>query len=406
MLQYFKNNIKINTFLTFIHQNTQRMYKQILFIIINLFFACKGIAQHTYGSYYVNDALVNFILSENKTESASIIMIPGLNLSSYIFITTPDDRKGWAELFADNGYDVYMVNDPKFDFATGGITAPFTVPINGKPATAGSVQAWQNDIWLRWGFGTAQGNPYPNAQFPTDFFSDFALNYPYLGTTLFDYEDAISSVINSIQGKVWLLSHSAGTQPAVLAAHQKRANVNGLILIEPAGPPNSSDFPDFNGLHMFGVYGDYITSRNQTNRKLATEAAAVLFQNGGGIANVISLPEDYLVNGNSHLMMQDENSNYVFDIIENYLQQFSTNTEINNFDINIYPNPAANEIWIESNSNDVIDYSIYSVDGRLLKESAVLNKKIDLSFAANGLMFIKLKQKGQVIMKRIIKNGR
>jgi hypothetical protein len=106
------------------------MYKQILFTTINLFFACKGIAQHTYGSYYTNDALVNFVLSENKTESASIIMIPGLNLSSYIFITTPDDRKGWAELFADKGYDVYMVNDPKFDFATGGITAPFTVPIN------------------------------------------------------------------------------------------------------------------------------------------------------------------------------------------------------------------------------------------------------------------------------------
>lgn len=157
---------------------------------------------------------------------------------------------------------------------------------------------------------------------------------------------------------------------------------------------------------MFGVYGDYITSRNQTNRKLATEAAAVLFQNGGGIANVISLPEDYLVNGNSHIMMQDENSNYVFDIIENYLQQFSSNTQINNFNINIYPNPAVNEIWIESNSNDVIDYCIYSVDGRLLKESTVLNKKIDLSFAANGLMFIKLKQKGQVIMKRFIKNAR
>jgi hypothetical protein len=157
---------------------------------------------------------------------------------------------------------------------------------------------------------------------------------------------------------------------------------------------------------MFGVYGDYITSRNQTNRKLATEAAAVLFQNAGGIASVVSLPEDYLVNGNSHLMMQDENSNYVFEIIENYLKQFSTNTETNNFNINIYPNPAVNEIWIESNLNDVIDYSIYSVDGRLLKESTVINKKIDLSFAANGLIFIKLIQKGEVIMKRIIKNGR
>jgi hypothetical protein len=49
------------------------------------------------------------------------------------------------------------------------------------------------------------------------------------------------------------------------------------------------------------VYGDYIASRNQTNRKLATEAAAMLFQDAGGISAVVSLPEDSLVFGNSHI---------------------------------------------------------------------------------------------------------
>ncbi len=295
--------------------NEKRMFTQIVFLFISLFIAGKSMAQHTYGSYYTNDALVNFIKSGNKKDSAAIVMVPGLNLTSYIFFTTPDNRKGWAELFADKGYDVYMVNDPKFDFATGGIIAPFSVPSNGKPATPGSVQAWQSDIWRRWGFGSSQGNPYLDAQFPTDSFADFALNYPYLGTSTDRYEDAISAVIDSIKGKVWLLSHSAGTQPAVLAAHQKSAKLNGFILIEPAGPPDSTDFPDFNGLHMFGVYGDYISSRNQTSRKLAVEEVAIRFQNAGGIADVVSLPDDSLVKGNSQLMMQDKNSYYVFEII-------------------------------------------------------------------------------------------
>jgi pimeloyl-ACP methyl ester carboxylesterase len=397
--------------LTSTNLHKKRMFKQSVFLIIILLLAGKSMAQHTYGSYYTNDALVNFILSGNKKESAAIVMVPGLNLSSYIFFTTPDDRKGWAELFADKGYDVYMVNDPKFDFATGGIIAPFMVPSNGKPATPGSVQAWQSDIWRRWGFGTSEGNPYPDAQFPTDSFADFAFNYPYLGTSTNRYENAISAVIDSIKGKVWLLSHSAGTQSAVVAAHQKKAQVNGFILIEPAGPPNSTDFPDFNGLHMFGVYGDYITSRNQTGRKLATEAVSVLFQNAGGISDVVSLPEDSLVYGNSHLMMQDKNSYYVFDIIEHWLRQFSTNTvgidsKFNdNTSINLYPNPAGNEIWMEHNSMDVIEYGIYSMDGRLLQESTVLNQKIDLSGAPNGLLFIKFKHKEQVIIKKIVKNG-
>lgn len=391
--------------------NLKDMFKQIVFFIIGFFLASKSMAQHTYGNYYTNDALVNFIKSGNRKDSAAIVMIPGLNLTSYIFFTTPDDRKGWAELFADKGYDVYMVNDPKYDFATGGILAPFSVPSNGKPATSGSVKAWQSDIWKRWGFGTSQGNPYLDAQFPTDSFADFASNYPYVGSSTYRYEDAISAVIDSINGKVWLLSHSAGTQPAVLAAHQKRAKVNGFILIEPAGPPDSTDFPDFNGLHMFGVYGDYITSRNQTSRKVAVESVSLKFQNAGGISDVVSLPEDSLVKGNSHLMMQDKNSEYVFKIIEHWLQKFSTNTVgiesgfNHNFYMNLYPNPAGNEIWIESNSMDDFEYSVFSMDGRLLQESTVLNQKIDLSDAPNGILFIKIKHRHYVITKKIIKNG-
>ena len=388
----------------------KRIFKPIFFLTISMLFVLQSMAQHTYGSYYTNDALVNFIKSGKKTNSASIVMVPGLNLTSYIFFTTPDDRKGWAELFADKGYDVYMVNDPKFDFATGGILAPFSVPSNGKTATQGSVQAWQSDIWRRWGFGSSQGNPYTDAQFPTDSFADFALNYPYLGTSTFRYENAISAVIDSIKGKVWLLSHSAGTQSAVLAAHQKKTQVNGLILIEPAGPPDSTDFPDFNGFHMFGVYGDYISSRNQTSRKLAVEAVSKLFQNAGGKADVVSLPEDSLVKGNSHLLMQDKNSYYVFDIIDHWLQQFGNNTvgiesEFNDFSIKLYPNPSGNEIWIDNNSINGIEYCIYSMDGRLLQQAKVLNQKIDLSDAPNGLLFIKFKYKEQVIIKKIIKNG-
>lgn len=54
------------------------IYRQIFFIVIGLLLADTSMAQHTYGSYYTNDALVNFILAENKTDSAAIVMVPGL----------------------------------------------------------------------------------------------------------------------------------------------------------------------------------------------------------------------------------------------------------------------------------------------------------------------------------------
>jgi len=102
---------------------------------------------HTYGSQYFGDALVHYVLTGSQKKS-TVVMIHGSNLSTYIFTTTPDGRDGWSELFADDGYDVYMINDPRFDFATGGFSVPpFTVPTGGPPATPGSQQGWQTDIW-------------------------------------------------------------------------------------------------------------------------------------------------------------------------------------------------------------------------------------------------------------------
>ncbi|NOT38132.1 MAG: T9SS type A sorting domain-containing protein [Saprospiraceae bacterium] len=387
------------------------MIERIIFLIISLLFAGNGVSQHTYGSFYTHDAFINYILSKNRIKNEVIVMVPGANLSTYLYVTTPDGRKGWADLFADKGYDVYMVNDPRYDFATGGFVKPYTVPADGKKATPGSQQGWQNDIWSRWGFGSSQGNPYPNALFPTDSFELFARNYPYLGTSNESYTDAIQAVIDSTKSDVWLLAHSAGSSRAVTAARQKKDQVKGLILIEPAGPPDTGDFPDLNGLHMLGMYGDYITSRNQTSRKLATEAAAVLFQKAGGVADVVSLPEDSLVFGNSHILMQDLNSEYVFNIIEHWLRQFSISTGLvekkldKKIIFNLYPNPADDVVWIDNTSMNGLEYEICTTDGRILKESLVLNQKIDLSGTPNGLLLVKFKYREQIIMKKIIKKG-
>jgi pimeloyl-ACP methyl ester carboxylesterase len=382
------------------------LYFSIIFL--SLLLPLCSHAQHTYGSFYSGDAFVTFVLAENKSESAPIIMIPGANLSTYLYVTTPDGRKGWADLFADRGYDVYMVNDPRYDFATGGFVAPFTVPADGKAATPGSEQGWQRDIWMRWGFGPAEGDPYPDALFPTDSFDNFAENYPYLGESDQSYADAIMSVIDSVEGKVWLMAHSAGASRAVSVSKENAERVNGLILIEPAGPPDADDFPDLNGLHMFGVYGDYIISRNQTNRKLATEEAAELFKNAGGIADVVSLPEDSLVNGNSHILMQDRNSHEVFDIIELWLRQFSTGTvsSRSNQDIEIltYPNPAKDIVWVDGHDLETNDYMIYSSSGSLMKASKINGNQIDISDIPRGVFFLHIKSGDRPIIKKILKN--
>lgn len=277
------------------------------------------------GAFYQDGALVHFIKPTERKHDEPIIMIPGHNLSSYIFLTTPDGRPGWAQSFADEGYEVYVINDPKFDFSRGFDVPGFEeVPEEGAPpANPSAVQGWQQDIWSRWGFGESEGNPYPDTQFPTDHFGDFEDHYPYLSNASTPYADAVVSLLEKT-GPAILLAHSAGGPRAVSAALARPELVTGFIFVEPTGPPTESDFPALAGKFMLGVYGDYIDSRRQTGRKEAVEVAAGLFADNGGAAKVISLPEDYGVNGNTHLMMQDQNSDFIAELILDWLDQPET----------------------------------------------------------------------------------
>jgi hypothetical protein len=68
-------------------------------------------------SFYLNEALVHHVSPGEATKDFAVIIILGHNHSSYIYLTTPDGREGWAQQVAQAGYEVYVINDPKFDIA-------------------------------------------------------------------------------------------------------------------------------------------------------------------------------------------------------------------------------------------------------------------------------------------------
>ena len=277
------------------------------------------IGSSTEGSMYVANALVHHIVPD-QANGKSVIMVPGHNLSSSIYLTTPDGREGWAQQLANEGYQVYVINDPNFDFSRGFHVEGFTdVPTeDAPPADPNATQAWGQDIWRRWGFGTSEGNPYADARFPTDDFDEFEADYPFVSRARRSFTDSIVALMD-IVGPATLIAHSAGGPNAVGAALARPELIDSLVLVEPTGPPTADDFPALAGISMLGIYGDYVESRNQTGRKEATEAAAELFTNNGGVGEVISLPEDLEVYGNSHLMMQDNNSEFIFGLMNDWL---------------------------------------------------------------------------------------
>lgn len=284
-------------------------------------FANPAMAEkHGSSSLFVEDALVHIVHPEEKRHDEAVIMVPGMNLSSSIFLATPDGREGWAQFFAREGFAVYVINDPNFDFSRGFNVPGFThVPARGAPeADSSATQGWPGDVWRRWGFGSVKGAPYPETRFPTENYDVFAANYPYLSRARRSFAEAIAALLKET-GPAYLMAHSAGGPHAVTAAKTRPDLVAGLVLIEPTGPPTKDDFPALAGKPMLGVYGDFIQSRRQGSRKSATESAAALFRENGGAGKVISLPDDHAIHGNTHLMMQDDNNAFVAGLIVAWL---------------------------------------------------------------------------------------
>ncbi|MEM9017472.1 MAG: EF-hand domain-containing protein, partial [Verrucomicrobiota bacterium] len=281
-----------------------------------------GISGKETSSFFFKEALVHVVEPASVRKSHVVIMVPGHNLSSSIYLTTPDGRPGWAYHFADSGYKVYAINDPKFDFSRGFPVEGFTeVPEEGAPPpNPGASRAWNQDIWQHWGFGLGEGDPYPDSLFPSEHFEEFESLFPWHPSgASHRFAEAVTGLLEEV-GPAILVAHSAGAPHALIAAMRRPDLTAGLVLVEPTDPPTEDDFPTLRGVSMLGVYGDYIESRSQTIRKDRTEAGAGLFRENGGAGAVIDLPRDYGVEGNSHLLMQGTNNGFSSGLILEWLE--------------------------------------------------------------------------------------
>ncbi len=96
------------------------------------------------------------------------------------------------------------------------------------------------------------------------------------------------------------------------------------------------------------------------------------------------------------------------DIVEQYDVNFSINQNAINYnklifhsnELNIYPNPATNEIFID-NFSDLknFEYSILNQAGQTLSKGKILSNKIDISNLANGVYYLKIEGKVYKICK-------
>lgn len=282
---------------------------------VGMFYVGGGIAEGA--SEHSNQALVHYFKA-GGTAGVPVIMYPGLGLSSYIYISTPDGRQGWAQQFATSGHATY-VYDPVD-------TGPSGFPASAfRGDTPASVSTWDvNQIWPRWGFGERRDQPYENVRFPVEQIDQFYASWPPRlasgnsggmsaaagGQQFVSSSKDVAALVALLEktGPAVLMPHSMGGTTVFEVAASRPDLVKGLVAIEPVGCPRSNDaVANWTSVPFLAVYGDYVDERGQTSRRDACNKTVQLINDAGGNGSMIELTKEGVF-GNTHLMMQDNNS--------------------------------------------------------------------------------------------------
>ncbi|MGN0445764.1 MAG: alpha/beta fold hydrolase [Acutalibacteraceae bacterium] len=267
-----------------------------------------------------------------------MVFLHGYGQSRMGWMTTPDGREGWSNLFLRKGHSVYLIDEPHRGEA--GATSA-----KGDISTKTLDQRWYTQFRIgKWENGRSVPNP--GSQFPNDDASVdqfFRQMTPDTGMKSdmgadFDTETVAKAVAATVEevyrrtGKDSILvTHSQGGGPGWVAA-QYTDHIAAIVAIEPGyAPAKGSDAYHAMLKQKIPVavyYGDYIDNGDPTiqatqawknMRQTAYDFRDAYNQNGGN-ATVVDLPKEGIY-GNDHFMFQDKNNDVIADHIESWIQQ-------------------------------------------------------------------------------------
>ena len=286
---------------------------------------------------HVDHANVLYQIPEND-KKLPMVFLHGYGQSRMGWMTTPDGREGWSDIFLKKGYSVFLVDQPRRGEA--GQTS-----VNGTISNEPSDQTWYTQFRI----GTYINNSFTfneNSQFPQgsenldQFFRqmtpDTAMD-SVAGDQNIDITvvaKAIAAVIDKVYSmtnkKSILFTHSQGGMPGWETARYTD-NIASIIAIEPGlGPTVGSD--QYNTLVQKKIpiafyYGDYI-GENYTSVPAAAmwtmmrQTAYTFSENyneDGVKCSVYDLPNEGIY-GNDHMMFQDLNNDVIADHIEKWIE--------------------------------------------------------------------------------------
>ncbi len=170
-----------------------------------------------------------------------LVLIHGAAQTATNWMGTPDGRKGWAEYFVEQGYVVYMIDQPMRGRSAwhpgDGATRMFTAEQEAFQFTANAVkgtwpQAKKHTQWPGEGPNKGQkGDPIFDA-----FYATQVETVSGVELTQIRNQEAGAALLDKI-GPAIVLTHSQSGTFGWLIADSRPQLVKAIVAIEPSGPP-------------------------------------------------------------------------------------------------------------------------------------------------------------------------
>jgi hypothetical protein len=283
------------------------------------------------GNITVDQMYVQYQIPEGADSHVPVVMVHGCCLSSKSYETTPDGRMGWNEYFLRKHRAVYLPD--QVSRARSGFDPTIYNEIKlGKrpPSDMPEMRTATYEIaWLGFRFGPSMGKAFPDEKFPVEAFEEFGKQViPDLNAELPTVNPTwtnLSGLAIKLKGAV-LMGHSESGFFPEQTALINPANIKAMITIETGCPTlNSQQISSLAKIPTLLVFGDHLGDVPSSPIKWkerfdGCQQFVEQINAAGGDATMMHLPK-FGQFGNSHMLMQDKNSNQVADLILKWIDE-------------------------------------------------------------------------------------
>jgi len=280
----------------------------------------------------INQMYVQFQVPPDGDEHLPVVMVHGCCLSSKTWETTPDGRMGWSEYFVRRGRPVYLADQSSR--ARSGFDASIINAVrNGsaEPSELPNVIMASHEIgWQVFRFGPSFGTPFPDGQFPVESVDElYKQMIPDLNALLPNPNPTwtnMAALASQLDGAV-LMGHSESGFFPEQAALIDPSGIRGMISIEMGCPVDLdagsiATLAKIPTLIMFGDHLD-LASSGPADWQMSFETCQTYVEqidDAGGDAVMMYLP-DLGIRGNSHMLMQDRNSDELAELVLDWIDR-------------------------------------------------------------------------------------